>query len=286
MYKWYTVLILLSVLNFSACNTENTTHKNDLIEKNLNGKVKSLKKIGYYVIEENDVVKKGNKYEGRFEEIYLFNKDGNVTETKQIKSNGDLYNIHLFKYNEKGILIESEWYSEFGKETVSIYKYDKQGYKIEWDINNIDGSLSQKYTYKYDDKGNQIESNWYNTGDSSPITSVFTYDDKGNRIVDSYINSDGSVYDRTNYKFDDKGNVIERGEYELSFYFIYKFQREFDDKGNVTRTERIKVDDNDKLLRKSLETFKYDFNNNWIERIVYENENPELIEERIIEYYE
>lgn len=285
MYKWYTVLIVLSVLILCACNSNGTTYNNDLMKMNLNGKVKSLTKLGYHVVEENGVMIKGNKYEGRFQEIYLFNKEGNVTETKQIESNGDLYNRHLFTYNTKGILIESEWHSEFGKETVSEYKYDNRENLIEWKINNVEGNRSQRYIYKYDDKANQIESNWYSTDSTLTIKSISVYDDKGNKIVENYFNSKGELDDKSTYKYDDKGDIIESKLYELNSNTVYKFKYEFDGIGNVIRTDKIKVNENDKLIRKSFETFTYDFNNNWIEHIVYENEIPELIEERIIEYY-
>jgi len=63
--------------------------------------------------------------------------------------------------------------------------------------------------------------------------------------------------DKWIYKFDDKGNGIEEYYYRPD--------------GTSTKT-----------------TFKYEFDskNNWIKKIMYINEKPVLVNERIIEYYD
>ena len=65
-----------------------------------------------------------------------------------------------------------------------IIKYDDKGNIIESNYYRADGSLSSKATYSYDDKGNIniIESNYYNAHGIEKETYKYEFDEKGNWI--------------------------------------------------------------------------------------------------------
>lgn len=80
---------------------------------------------------------------------------------------------------------------------------------------------------------------------------TFKYDDRGNTIEENIYNSNGSLNSKITYRYNDK-NIIEEA-YNWRSKETYKY--ECDDKGN------------------------------WIKRISYTNNQPNIITKRTIEYY-
>jgi hypothetical protein len=279
-------LVVITLLIIVGCKEKNISFKNDLSEMNLKGKVKSVRKMGFEV-KDTILLTKGNKYKGIFEETFSFNESGNLIESNQFQTSGELYSKILYSYDSLGLKSKVEWYSEFGKETDTYYKYDSLGNIIEYNSFNLDGTLAQKYTFKFDNKGNSIEVKWFPRGENSPtIISRKTYDENGNMIIDSMFNSKEKLQDLSRYYYDDKGRTTEMKLYELNEPYHYKIFREFDDNGNMIKYERKKYSIKGEYLTTfPLQTFEYDFNNNWIKSIGYMKGKPELIEERSIEYY-
>jgi len=291
------LLTIISILLlFSQC-TENKI-KTDLTKENLKGRVKSIKETPYHVVEKFGEVTKGDiNIEGGYltDDYWLllssiwhktYNEIGFEMETKKYDANGNTLKRSVCNYDEKGKLIDWKSYNTKGLESKTTYKYDEKGNQIESNSYNPKGELEYKNTYKYDDKGNQIEDSWYNNRELNrkytskynkkgimierngynfngelDFKGVFTYDDKGNKIEMNSYNTDGQLKGRHTYKYDDKGNEIEKSEYSYEYSFI----------GELVKTESFK--------------FKYDHKGNWIEKIEYENDIPQRIFEREIEYY-
>jgi hypothetical protein len=180
------ILLLFLVAIISGCGAgHKSVKKTDLDEKGLKGKVKSVEEIKH-----NAVVKFGEA------------------------TKGEKMSSFLFKYDEKGNLIErNEYNSDNSLKIKTTYKYDEKGNRIGLNQYNSAGSLNSKETYKYDEKGNRIELNWY-ISDGSLYTCK--YDEKGNWIEGNFYNSNGSLYRRgiAEYKYDNKGNWIELNSYK------------------------------------------------------------------------
>lgn len=160
----------------------------------------------------------------------------------------------LYKYNNKGYLTEEEHHNYdafFPFSSKHIPKYDDKGNLIEKDNYDSDGKLTSKTKYKYDDKGNEIERNIYKPNGSLDSKWTFKYDDRGNTIEENIYNSNGSLNSKITYRYNDK-NIIEEA-YNWTSKETYKY--ECDDKGN------------------------------WIKRISYTNNQPNIITKRTIEYY-
>ena len=119
------ILAILSVLRLVSC--KQSEKKNDLTEKNLKGKVKSIKETTYEAVEKFGQIEKG-----------------------------DVLNNYFNIYNEKGNKIEDNSYDSDGRLLgyKTTYKYDEKGNNIEKNNYDSNGRLDSKYTYEYDKNNN------------------------------------------------------------------------------------------------------------------------------------
>lgn len=281
LYICITALFLLIIV---SCENKSNPKKTDLEDMSLNGSVKSLRIIGYSVRDESRLTR-GTKYEGRFEKFYLFNERGDLKETKEYTNDGDLNSKHLFFYDTNGLLINSEWFSEFGKEGVSEYIYDDKNQLIEAIHSNNQGKNSQRYTFKYDENGNQTELCWFANDSLLTLRSSKAFDKKGNKIADSSFSRSGILTDLSKYKYDDNGWLVESSYYELNKPIANKYFREVDENNNPVLFVTNRLNKEGEVVSSTSEKFRFDSHNNWIERILFVNETPELIEDRFIEYF-
>ncbi|MFJ1427832.1 hypothetical protein ACILD6_04405 [Capnocytophaga canimorsus] len=291
------ILLVLTAVSITNCNSS-VEKKNDLQKVELKGKVKSVRTAGYTVVE-------------KFGEI----RKGKITDLDDFINFGsffDSFNLidGLCVYNEKGDIIEINRYNSDGSlNWKGVYKYDNKGNKIEENGYNSDGSFVSKMIYKYDDKDNLIEENWSDSSGNIYDGPTYKYDDKGNQIEKNHYHSDGSFEGKQIYKYDDKGNQIELNNYNYDGDFVGKITCKYDDKGNKVEAEMhndwngfirliFKYDDKNNVVEMNMYdskegsedkiTFKYEFDTkgNWVKLINYENDKPELIIEREIEYYQ
>ena len=259
--------------------------KNDWQKEKLTGRVKSVKDITYKVMDTFGVVKKGEIKNGYNED---FNSIGNEMEVDFFyKSDSSLNSKNIFKYDEKGKLIEENIYKSNGRlDTKKTFKYDDKGNEIEDDLYKSDGSLDSKYTYKYDEAGNEIECKVYKSDNNLEHKYIYKYDQKGNQIERSGYKSDGSISYKSTSKYDDNGKKTEDVYYYKSdINFTDKTLFKYDDKGNLIESNTFKFDSTLKIKR-NFEVI-YDVNGNWIKRTYFKGEGkiPDEISEREIVYY-
>jgi hypothetical protein len=295
-----TIKILIALISFIAfsyageqtINNDNKI-KNDLTELKLKGKVKTLTETGFWAID-------------KFGEI----------------QNGDIIEKNTLIFNEKGIIIEKKWNKQkgWGIESEDKYKYDDKGNLIEVNKFNTEGKFCHKWMYKYDDKGNKIyKEEYYDTG-SLANKFMYKYDDKGNEIEmdDLAYNCSHPNYAKYIYKCDEKGNQIEEYDYDQGKQeWYHKYTFEYDNKGNkieinyysytisggwLNEKDTCMYDDNsnkieiDKtfyspggsiLNNKDTCKYKHDYDKtgNWTKETEFKNDNPQIITEREITYY-
>lgn len=243
------ILVLLATFSLIACITDK---KNDLQKFNLQGNVKSITEVEDD-IKKDSVIHTSEAYP-QYITLLKFNEKGNLTKMSFYHSKNILASETLYKYNDKGYLIEEEHHNYdffFPVSSKHIPKYDDKGNLIEKDNYDSDGKLTSKTKYKYDGKGNEIERNIYKPDGSLDSKWTFKYDNKGNTIEENVYNSNGSLNSKITYRYNDK-NIIEEA-YNGRNKETYKY--EHDDKGN------------------------------WIKRISYVNNQPNIITKRTIEYY-
>ncbi|MFR1814287.1 hypothetical protein [Dysgonomonas capnocytophagoides] len=163
------------------------------------------------------------------------------------KQSNILTNSEVHKYSENGFIqeIESEYYK---------FEYDKYG-RISFQL--YDDETGGEKRYKITDYMSETENE------------RFHYTDKG--LIDYYI----SGKDTTKHFYDENNRLIKKiiksGEIQIDDYI-------YNDNGEVDHIETEITDLNDDFLASywsfSYNGYRYDKNNNWIERTVGQTYNP------------
>jgi YD repeat-containing protein len=311
--NFFNLIVLLSFL--LSCSMENSStiesKINDLKDRNLKCKVKSIKETCFIAIENSGEFQ---KYERLDQSYIIFNNEGNISEENMYKSDGSLDMRVFYKYDTVGNKIEKNIYKPDGSLTWKWnYKYDAVGNKIEENSYKSGDTLKLKNIYKYDDYGNKIEGNSYMPNDSIVGKRTYLYDKNGNKIEEneyykisnsidgenqytfdySYNNLDeiiGSVHRsddrlvwRWTFKYDSGGNRIERNDYNPNNNQLFKWTYRYDNHGNII--EEINEDPNDNSLYICNYKYIYDKFGNWTNRIKKDNQGSIRLSEREIEYY-
>jgi hypothetical protein len=244
---------------------------------------------------------------------YKYNKQYGHTDIIYKLSDGSITGKDKRKYDDNGNLIEvNHSCDSTGNNCYKyIYKYDEKGRMIEHIQYNSFALLDTKYTYKYDDKDNLIEENYftYNSkGVTNHIKETYKYDNKGNEIEKIILHVDVNISKKLLSKYDKNNKVIEENWYNSegpdskSFYKYsnnYKklklkcFSEEdiltkmtiekYDDKGNIIECKEY---NSEKELGWHQEIrYVYDNKGNWIKKTEYRNKTPYSIIQREINYY-
>ncbi|MEI7802421.1 MAG: hypothetical protein WCI97_07250 [Bacteroidota bacterium] len=193
-------------------------------------------------------------------------------------------------YDLQGNMIKEIMYDESQNreyETATFKnEYDEEGYLIKVEVIGCDefGSLNQEHTIEYEYLGGfVIEETHYDDNEDFHHKWTFVNDRQGNRIIATkYDEFENWEYELT-FKYDDKGHKIEEVK---RFYHPYKIR-----KITLTRTFKYKYNDKFALITiygpqyTSFYRYEFDAIGNWIKLSQSENDNPDTITERIIEYY-
>jgi hypothetical protein len=225
------ILLILGLFLLIQYSQVKAQTRNDLIKKNINGPVKSIKEMRYKAVDKFGEIQKGAILGC---ELIKYNNKGNVLEKRIYWTDGSLIRICSYKRDSKGNKIGEDSYDTSGKlNEKSIYNIDFNGNIIEENVKTIgDSRYNYKFTYKYDIIGNQIERCEYNSDGNLKVKYVYKYDIKGYLIEILSYNSGGSFdsKDTFTYKFDKKGNWVycisftnkiasEITEREITYYY-------------------------------------------------------------------
>lgn len=241
----------------------------------LKGKVTSYRDTYYSVLEKFGKIKKGPKLnDAVFHDQYVsYDQNGNINHSIEYNSDGTIYckfkgradyednnveSIYLrfdpeIIIEKKPFIMESVTYS-WGEMYEMKYENDSTGRPVEETIFDLMGNVLYKITIKRDEKGNSLDDKY-----SDGTVDQYKYDSKGNRIEWVSHSSSGST-SRTFVKYNEYGHMIEMIT-DNFFKSRYKFHYE-------TYTYK----------------YLYDKQGNWTERIDYENNKPQRIVIRAIEY--
>lgn len=225
MNRKITLIFTIAVLLVS-CNS----NKNYLEELNLKGKIWKLTQISYKGEEKFGKYQIGDKNNwGHL--IYVFNKEGNLTELQQLDQYEEIEKISKYLYDNRGNCIEITTYEDdvlIQKEVMKI----KRNKIIELQVFDKDEKLSNKYQYYY--SGNDISSarvfnsvgKLYYTFNNE-FSNGFLYKQI---IKDSIGNIESIWIDERNKE----GEIIShKVEYPKdTSEYVYTFKYNYDDKGN------------------------------------------------------
>ena len=232
------------------------------------------------------------------DEIRKFDNNGNEIESihySHFFNKSQISNIYLYKYDDKGNLIEKNMFTYYDSiETNIQYIYNEKGYKniqIFRKKKNKNNYLEERTgIYKLDNFGREINLIWYQ--DSLLYSIIFSHYNENGIIteetfykIDSTLNKQltleykekGLITESNialkimwNYKYDNLGNKIEEIYYNETGSFEQKYTFLYDEFGNLLEKLNLK-NDSTILYRYS---YKYDGSGNLIEYIAYKLNEP------------
>ena len=271
--------------------------KSSLLLFNINGNLTAKKeflsngKIINGVIntydENNRLIKKKEiDYYGKgsfYDYNYQYNSKDSLIEFTV--SNNNFKRIHKIERDKKNRPIKVITYQD---DTIfyTAYevKYDKKNNIIYEKENKENGNPFIVRKKKYD-KNKLIRKEQviqYTTIDTIFFENEFVYDKKGKLILKKEIKKD-STYFETKYSYYKNGKLKEVKETPKGMRYSKIKISKFNKYGYVI--ESIKFSKKDKSKKIWSYKYKYDPELNWIERIEYYNNKPNIITKRTIEYY-
>jgi hypothetical protein len=221
---------------------------NSAVRENLNGKVKVIGVKKYEAVDNFGQTIKGplSDWNVRNE----FDENGNETVCKVFDSVGNLTYYYVYQHNERNQESECLSYKNGLFNGKTLFLYDSDGYQIERLEYDSNWQLERGFQMKYDKNGLCTNSTGYD--------------------------SNGGTWTAQNV-YNENGQIIE-SKTNMSSGQNYSMQKEYDIHGNI-----IKQSGSYGLVETY--DYKYDQQNNWIERVQYYNGKAKYIEDRTIEYW-
>lgn len=263
------------------CNPVNAQGVLNREELGLKGNVKSIKETSYIEVKKfGEIVKEKERKEfWLYDFNYIFNEKGDITKKYEYNSDGILHSKYTFKYNKKKEITANngeEALSIIGKNKLekyhNIYKYDNRGNIVEHSYYKSKTFLS-RYTYKYSKEGNKTEENYYKSIDELKSKKKFIFNDKGNVIEEYLYKSNGELEYKYLSEYDDKGNKIKMQTNKPDGSLVYRTTFEYDIYGNIISGRGYTY------------KYEYDKNGNWISKIEFLDNVQGYIIEREIVYF-
>lgn len=266
--------LILSLLIFISCSRAPiSSQKNDLVNEELKGPVKTMVSKYY-------AAQKMNDHPDFSKEIKHFNRAGFLKMSYKLNKSGEKEDWAQYFYNDQNQLMQVQFLpKKADSDSKNLFTYDSRGNLISTQ-NSYNGKIDFWDECTYDDRnryvlgkrtnhelqlftsekiiysGNKTVS--YNYDESGKIVSKITQVKNSNDQVVSYtaFNQQGKKVLQVNSEYNPKGFVstsVSRGE-----------------KGNVTKTRN---------------EYRYDSHGNWIEMKTITNDTLRGFEKRKITYY-
>lgn len=210
-----TIILMLAAL-LTSCNS----NRNDLEKYNLKGKVWKVKETRYYGEE---------KFDGH--RLYIFNEDGNLTETQQLDRKGKIEKTTKYSYDENGICAEITTYEDDKVVEKQVNQINNNQIK-ETQVFDNKGKLKSKYQYAYsgaDISGGRVfnsDGGLHVTFQNKLSSGLLT-----KQIVKDSLEEISSI---RIYERNKEGDIITQ---KIQFpkdtiEYVYTFQYDYDEKGN------------------------------------------------------
>jgi hypothetical protein len=288
MKKLTTLLLLIiissSILITFGCSNNKEEEETDLKKENLNGPVSSVSFRQYSVVDKFGELIKGKS---------------------KIMKNGWESIITDYKRDGKIVFIKN---SIFGMMVNEWFFYDKNNHLIRIDYMNSDSVKSRSRNYIYNKENVLIEINdFYVESLKTVLVKKLSYNKLGQRVKEINF-SNGNITDKTTFEFDEYGNEIKlqyfdslgaKSGYTINDYSIDGCLQSFiviSKENDTLGVYKYTYDDFNNLskviielpsLKKGTEIsfkYQYDKENNWVEKIMYQDGKAISINERVITY--
>lgn len=216
---------------------------------------------------------------------FQYNQKGNLIQSNFYDIKTDLvFSVDKRTYDTKGNMIEITFYDRAGKVLgTDIYKYDDKNHEIEKD-NYWNGKLNGKRITTYDYKKMIVKVNYFEAdGTIEEHSDLYKIDDRENRLED--YDSGGKLFSKATYVYDDKGNTIKKHSeaWEPEPYNAIVIYQYDEYNNEILRTI---TDLNENIVSSVKTEYVYDKFGNWIEQITtWSWSATRKTNKRKIEYY-
>ena len=247
----------------------------------LKGNVKTVKVSVYEAIDESGTVTKGRLNHTL---ISKYDRSGNKTETLRFDTGGGLTEMYRYKYDSYNNLIEPSSFNSAGNQIQKdTYRYDENRYLIENEKHNH--FLNQHTTSycEYDKKGREKKVIRCDSDGEIQATRTFSYDSQGNKSQ-TFEDIEYGYRSSSKYVYDANANEIESFDYDSEGRIKTRHATAYDHNNNIIK--RVSYNSDGSVHRSNGYAYRYDRKGNWIRKTEYQNNIPEAIRIREIEYYE
>lgn len=276
--------LLLSVVFLFGCNR--SAQKTDLEMENLSGKVRAYQEFSYEALMVDGAVVKGarkREFPWSSDCRKEFNESGFIVEDCHLESSGEKSFCYESIYDEKNRKIESLGVDAAGNvKEKALYQYDEKGNLLEHRIFSGD-ILKGIGKYEYDSDGNTTAAYFYDASGEIESKEDFQYDEKGFLTEKRILDAENRVENCFIYKRDKKGAALEMNFFGKEMAPRGKYTFQYDKKGNLIEEHFYHPDG--ALMNKTIFRYRYDKQDNWIEKTVLKEKTATFILERTIEYY-
>lgn len=214
----------------------------------------------------------------RYSYLSQYDKKGNKTKYEAIPAaeSGSSWKYE-YKYDDKGNLIEENYFSKGKKTHRTVYAYNANQ-QLESKTFYDHNCLYDYSTYQYDKWGNECYTEYYQAHDmKKPVyTIVKEYDEEGHLLFEEYLSEDTHSLETADYD----NNILLTKEYRhlcIATKFDTHSEVTYNSNGDVTEEREYKryAGDTDKDGQEMPETFvshvvyKFDDHDNWTSRTDY-----------------
>ena len=304
------ILCFLSI-NITAQHTSNRIKT--LSDKNLKGKVKSVREIAYKaVIEDGELFKGGQTtymiskryYENNL--YWEFDKAGRMLGQIDLTWTNSLDQKEIYEIDTITGRLLNQYHIGFFRQGITRFIYNDDGQVIEERSYDKDDTLYSVSFFTYDELGYEIleedqfygfmaDTSYYRSGyDHETGQLVIKNNDYGNRTsIQKFANNqeiglieyneDGDTTKYETYEYDANNNRSKMISYEHGKVTYYK-KYTYDHYNNKTKTQGYNPQDEPTLSWRI--EYVYDEQGNWVQQVYYRYDQPITIVERQLVYFD
>lgn len=263
----FILFLVFTIANYTQAQKQKT----DLKEMNLSGQVQTVSRIEYSLNDDNEYVREASFW-------IDFNTKGYNTLIKHYNRDLRLDYKTVFDYDEEDRLIQSIKYT--------IYK-------------DLDSSLASKDSLSYDPEKNTMTLDHYNSRGDLKSKTIW----KAGSIETRGYDPDGTVMMRNIQKLNKNEQAISQERFIVNNKFkgksTWKYTKKkillksYNEDGKLTYRSIQKLDAYGNVIswnfpaskKETIYKYKYDKQNNWVQKITYKKGKEYSKVERTIEYY-
>jgi hypothetical protein len=253
------ILTLLLLTFFTACSSkaQNSKEINDLQDLNLTGKVKLIRETNFQLVKDlGKITKIESDPLWEFNRLIYFDNKGKITEEtfySKSASSDTIWQKYNYQYGQNGKKIKADKFQKYG--------YPDSKFIITFEYNEIGQLIEQT---EFDSKGKR--------------TSHIEFKYLNNKLIEKieYGSSNENIQNKTKFDYDENKNLVIKKILDKNGDLM--ILSEFD--------QGILAKEHNYGLKRDLSfDYKFDSQNNWIQKVISEKDKPVYLIEREIKYY-